>query len=71
MLSSVSSNASSASTPAQPYAEADEAVTVGRGRARTIARITAFSPGQSPPPVSIPILATAPEVSRGEGRLDA
>ena len=41
--------------PAPAVADADDLVAVATTTRRATARITAFRPGQSPPPVSTPI----------------
>src|SRR3954453_15745366 len=51
----VSSSYSPSSTPCQPSRKPTIASPYSPTPLRTIARITAFSPGQSPPPVSTPI----------------
>src|SRR5271170_2497731 len=55
VLERVSSVASSSSTPAQPWLKPRKLCSPSASPRRTTARITAFSPGQSPPPVSSPI----------------
>ena len=60
---------SASSTPLPPVAEADDRLPVTSMPLRTIARITALSPGQSPPPVSTPMRTVAS--SRHRFRRDA
>ena len=54
-----SSIASSSSTPAQPWRKPRKECSPRARPLRTAARITAFSPGQSPPPVSRPMRVIA------------
>ena len=49
--------------PAPALAHADRVPVRGRRAAATTARITAFRPGQSPPPVRIPAVATSPSLA--------
>jgi len=54
VLASVSSSASFSITPAQPWRKPTKLLPSSASPRRTTARITAFNPGQSPPPVSSP-----------------
>src|SRR5262249_47309445 len=75
VLESVRSIASLLSTPAQPYRNPTNSCPWALMPLRTMARMTALRPGQSPPPVSTPIRmarsqANAPRAGvSGPGRL--
>jgi hypothetical protein len=59
VLCIVSSIAWSPSTPAQPWRKPTNVFSGSASPRRTTARMTAFSPGQSPPPVSRPMRGIA------------
>src|SRR6267378_6491728 len=62
VLSWVSSKKSPARTPAQPLRKPAISNPCALMPRRTTARITALSPGQSPPPVRMPMRATYPNL---------
>src|SRR5947199_1783344 len=71
VLSWVSSKESPARTPAQPLRNPAISKPWALMPRRTTARITALSPGQSPPPVRMPMRATSPMYSTPSARADA